>query len=241
MKEPWSIKTRSKTCAASEEAFEDGEKIRAAIFPDPESSGYLRKDYKVEAWEKSEDDEAPFSTWLTTYTPPVIEEKPEAVVQDDPETLLGKLIEEDEAHTENARYILAVMLERKKLLRETDTQELPTGKLRVYEQRKSGDIYIIKDPQIPLSDVDKVQEEVRALLDPQPEPKPGEETESETSLRENGEPDTPSEPEETSEAGSDENPETEGTTQSEVKTSDDNSTEDESDSEEDESAPLKEK
>ena len=52
MKEPWSIKSRSKTCAASEEAFEDGEKIRAAIFPDPESSGYLRKDYKVEAWEK---------------------------------------------------------------------------------------------------------------------------------------------------------------------------------------------
>ncbi len=240
MKEPWSIKSRSKTCAASEEAFKDGETIRAAIFPDPESSGYLRKDYKVEAWEKSEDDEAPFSTWLTTYTPPVIEEKPEAVVQDDPETLLGKLIEEDEAHTENARYILAVMLERKKLLRETDTQELPTGKLRVYEQRKSGDIYIIKDPQIPLSDVDKVQEEVRALLDPQPEPEPEEETGSETNSKENGESETPSEPEETPEVGSDENPEKEETAQSEVKASDNDSTEDESDREEDESAPSKE-
>lgn len=239
MKEPWSIKSRSKTCAASEEAFEDGEKIRATIFPDPESSGYLRKDYKVEAWEKSEADEAPFSSWLTTYTPPVIEEKPEAVVQDDPETLLGKLIEEDEAHTENARYILAVMLERKKILRETDTQELPTGKLRVYEQRKSGDIYIIKDPQIPLSDVDKVQEEVRALLDPQPEPEPEEETESETSSKENGESETPSEPEETPEVGSDKNPEKEETVQSEVKAPDDDSTEDESDREEDESAPSK--
>lgn len=189
--------------------------------------------------EKSEDDEAPFSTWLTTYTPPVIEEKPEAVVQDDPETLLGKLIEEDEAHTENARYILAVMLERKKLLRETDTQELPTGKLRVYEQRKSGDIYIIKDPQIPLSDVDKVQEEVRALLDPQPEPEPEEETESETNSKENDESETPSESEKTPEVGSDENPEKEETAQSEVKTSDDDSTEDESDREEDESAPSK--
>lgn len=239
MKEPWSIKSRSKTCAASEEAFEDGEKIRAAIFPDPESSGYLRKDYKVEAWEKSEADDAPFSSWLTTYTPPVIEEKPEAVVQDDPETLLGKLIEEDEAHTENARYILAVMLERKKILRETDTQELPTGKLRVYEQRKSGDIYIIKDPQIPLSDVDKVQEEVRALLDPQPEPEPEEETENEISSKENGESETPSEPEETPEVGSDKNPEKEETVQSEVKAPDDDSTEDESDREENESAPSK--
>ncbi len=178
MKEPWSIKSRSKSCAASDEPFQEGEKIRAAIFPDPESPGYLRKDFKIDAWEKREDEEAPFSTWLTTYLPPVIEEKPEAVVQDDPETLLGRLIEEDEAHTENVRYILAVMLERQKLLRETDTQELPTGKLRVYEHRKSGVIYIIKDPQIPLSDVDKVQEEVRALLDPQPDPELEEESES---------------------------------------------------------------
>ena len=178
MKEPWSIKSRSKTCAASDEPFEEGEKIRAAIFPDPESSGYLRKDFKVEAWDNREDKEEPFSTWLTTYLPPVIEEKPEAVVQDDPETLLGQMIEEDESHTENARYILAVMLERKKILLETDTQEIPTGKLRVYEQRKSGAIYIIKDPQIPLSDVEKVQEEVRALLDPQPEPEPEAESEN---------------------------------------------------------------
>ena len=60
------------------------------------------------------------------------------------------------------------MLERQKLLRETDTQEVPSGILRVYEHRKTGDVYIIKDPQIPLSDVDRVQEEVRELLDPKP-------------------------------------------------------------------------
>ena len=58
------------------------------------------------------------------------------------------------------------MLERKKLLRETDTQEIPSGILRIYEHRKSGDVYIIKDPQISLTDVDRVQEEVRQLLDP---------------------------------------------------------------------------
>ncbi|MDB4629759.1 hypothetical protein OAG15_01855, partial [bacterium] len=94
------------------------------------------------------------------------EEKTEDVVDDDPETLLKRLVDEEEEHTENARYILAVMLERKKLLRETDTQEIPSGILRIYEHRKSGDVYIIKDPQISLTDVDRVQEEVRQLLDP---------------------------------------------------------------------------
>jgi hypothetical protein len=168
MKEPWSIKSRARECAASGNAFQSGQKIRAAIFPDPDSSGYLRKDYAIESWENREAEENPFSCWLTTYEPPVTEEKAEDVVDDDPETLLKRLVDEEEEHTENARYILAVMLERKKLLRETDTQEIPSGILRIYEHRKSGDVYIIKDPQISLSDVDRVQEEVRQLLDPEP-------------------------------------------------------------------------
>ena len=173
MKEPWSIKTRSRECAGSGIAFEDGQAIYAALFLDPESSGYLRKDYSAESWEaRTEDQAPPFSQWQTTYEAPVIEEKAEAVVQDDPETLLRRLVEEEEEHTENARYILAVMLERQKLLRETDTQELPSGILRVYEHRKTGDVYLIKDPQIALADVELVQDEVRALLDPQPNPEP---------------------------------------------------------------------
>jgi hypothetical protein len=168
MKEPWSIKTRARECAGTGAAFEAGQKVRAAIFPDPDSSGYLRKDYALDAWEAREDQEVPFSTWQTTFEPPVVEEKAEAVVDQDPESLLRRMVEDDEEHTENARYILAVMLERQKLLRETDTQEVPSGLLRVYEHRKTGDVFIIKDPQIPLSDVDRVQEEVKQLLDPDP-------------------------------------------------------------------------
>ena len=52
MKEPWSIKSRAHKCAATEADFEDGQTIHAALFPDPESSGYLRQDFSVEAWEK---------------------------------------------------------------------------------------------------------------------------------------------------------------------------------------------
>ena len=47
------------------------------------------------------------------------------------EEILRRLVEEDEDHTENTRYILAVMLERRKLLRETDSQRTPNGILRV--------------------------------------------------------------------------------------------------------------
>lgn len=182
MKEPWSIKSRSRECAGSNKTFEDGETIYAALFPDPESSGYLRKDFCENAWkERSTDGEAPFSQWKTIFEAPVAEEKAEDVVQEDPESLLRRLVEEEEEHTENARYILAVMLERQKLLRETDTQQLPSGILRVYEHRKTGDVYIIKDPQIALSEVESVQDEIRELLDPTPEPEVKEEPSEEQS------------------------------------------------------------
>ena len=202
MKEPWSLKSRSRECAGTGTPFTDGQLIYAAIFPDPESSAYLRRDYSEEAWKERDPQETPFSQWKTKYQAPVAEEKPEDVVQEDPETLLRRLVEEEEEHTENARYILAVMLERKKLLRETDTQQLPTGILRIYEHRKTGDVFIIKDPAIPLSDVERVQQEVSELLDP----KPSEEVEAEPQPQAEGPlpPSTPTQESETPEPSTDE-------------------------------------
>jgi len=167
--ESWHIKAREHQCSVSEEKFEDGQEFYTALLPDPESSGYLRVDFSEKAWEEREakaDAVEPFSFWKSVYKVPVIEEKAEVMEKESAEGLLKRLIEEDEAYTENTRYILAVMLERKKLLKENDTQPTPTGILRVYEHRKEGDIFIIKDPNIPLSEVEAVQMEVMEMLDP---------------------------------------------------------------------------
>lgn len=166
LQESWHIRSRSRFCSATERPFEDGEAIMTALFPDPESSGYLRKDFCMEAWNaRGPEDEKPFSFWKAVYHAPVATEKPDTFRKESPEELLRRLVEEDEDHTENVRYILAVMLERQKVLRETDTQRTPSGILRVYEHRKLGDLFIVKDPNIPLSEVEKVQEEVILLLE----------------------------------------------------------------------------
>ncbi|WP_193210450.1 hypothetical protein, partial [Luteolibacter marinus] len=164
--ESWHIRSRSRSCAATERPFADGEAIMTALFPDPESSGYLRKDFSLEAWkERGPDAEKPFSQWKAVYHAPVVEEKKDVFKKESPEELLRRLVEEDEDHTENVRYILAVMLERKKILRETDTQRTPSGILRVYEHRKLGDLFIVRDPDLPLGEIDAVQEEVFTLLE----------------------------------------------------------------------------
>jgi hypothetical protein len=164
--EAWSIKARAHQCALTEVKFEDQQEFYTAIFPDPESSGYLRMDFSVDAWNnRPEELKKPFSFWKNTYEVSVMEEKEEVVTKESAEELLSRLIEEDQEHTENARYILAVMLERKKLLKETDKQPTPNGILRIYEHRKSGEIYIVLDPNIPLDQVERVQKEVSELLD----------------------------------------------------------------------------
>ncbi len=174
--ESWHLRSRGRECAATQRPFTDGETIVTALFPDPESSGYLRRDFSVEGWEnRPADADQPFSFWRGRFTAHVAEEKPEVVGKDNAEAIFGRLIEEDEDHTENTRYILAVMLERQKLLRETDNQRTPNGILRVYEHRKTGEVFIVRDPDIPLSEIEKVQEEVIVLLEnggrlPEPEP-----------------------------------------------------------------------
>ncbi len=178
--EPWHVRSRGRECAAAQRPFLDGETIVTALFPDPESSGYLRRDYCVDGWAiYQETGGKPFSFWRTTYTATQNNDAAIAAERLSAEEILQRLVEEDEDHTENARFILAVMLERQKLLRETDSQRTPSGILRVYEHRKTGEVFIVKDPDIPLSQVEAVQNEVFILLEnngrtavPEQEPTP---------------------------------------------------------------------
>ena len=65
----------------------------------------------------------------------------------------------------NVVYVLAVMLERSKILVERDAKELEDGTIRrVYEDRKQGDTFVILDPRIRLENLAEVQGQVVALL-----------------------------------------------------------------------------
>lgn len=163
--ETWHVRSRSRECALTHRAFSDGETIVTALYPDPESGGYLRSDFSMEAWDQLPADAQPaFSFWKSTFSASTdSSEKDEEKLS--PEEVLRRLIDEDEDHTENTRYILAVMLERRKLLRETDQQRTTNGILRVYEHRKTGEIFLIRDPDIALSQVEALQDEVIMLLE----------------------------------------------------------------------------
>jgi hypothetical protein len=161
----WRIRSRSHTCHKSGRPFTNGEVFYTALFESEDEDGrFERRDLAAEVWEEARAEWNPFSFWRSTYEAPVEDDGPQVVAKESAESLLRRLIDEDEAHTENARYILAVMLERKKTLRETDVRETEESLLRIYEQPKSGEVFIVKDPQLHLDEIELIQEGVLELL-----------------------------------------------------------------------------
>lgn len=162
--ENWNIRSRSHTCQHTGQTFADGESFYTALFEDAKSEELVRRDFSVAAWEELRAELHPFSFWKSVYEAPRHEEKPEVTEKEGAEGLLRRLIEEDNRGTENTRYILAVMLERKKILKHTATRETEDANFLIYEHPKSGEVYLIRDPELRLDQVEAVQREVSLLL-----------------------------------------------------------------------------
>lgn len=190
----WKIKNRTGVCDHSEKPFEEEEPFYTCIFDDPESDGFIRKDFCIDAWKEIGDalDPAPFSFWKSTYKSPENQKKEEPIKQNSVEAMLHRMIEEGRSETENARYILALMLERKKILIPTEVKETDNNSLLFYEHKDTGAVYIVADPKLHLEEVGAIQEEVAQLLENEERKARGEvieEPEAETSEAEETEPD----------------------------------------------------
>ena len=64
-----------------------------------------------------------------------------------------------------AGYILAVMLERKRLLKVKEQLVRDGKRVFVYEHPKTGDLFTIVDPDLQLNQLEEVQRDVAALLE----------------------------------------------------------------------------
>jgi hypothetical protein len=82
------------------------------------------------------------------------------------EELLRRLLQEDLPEHVNSRYVLAIMLERKKTLKQVDTRESAEERILIYEHAKTGEVFIIVDPRLRLDQLDLVQQEVSLLMAP---------------------------------------------------------------------------
>ena len=180
MGQDWNIKVRGHECYASRAPFEEGRKVFSRLVFGEE--GYVREDYSREHWNEGLREQA-VSVWQNVYTAPAAESDDKIVRKETAESLLRQLIEtEDEAH-QSIIFILAVMLERQRILIERDVIHQENGvKVRVYEHRKSGESFLIPDPELKLAELESVQDDVMQRLGISRSEEPVQQTENNLSI-----------------------------------------------------------
>ncbi len=163
MSQEWNIRSRGHVCSLCQKPLVDHAPVISVL--KEISSGYERFDCHPECWKTATRDWEPFSFWDGVYFAPLKEEKKEPLKKEDAGELLRHLITLDDPSMKNVIYVLAVMLERSKILVERDRKGQADGTIRrVYEDRKNGDTFVILDPRIRLENLPEVQRQVVALL-----------------------------------------------------------------------------
>jgi hypothetical protein len=164
----WNIQSRGHACEACGKPFVDQETYHTLLFD--EKADFRRSDICSGCWQKQYSDGARqrkgfISYWHGVYQAPAPPRDP--IQKETAESLLRKLIELNDPQYIPAGYILAAMLERKRMLKVKEEGVRDGKRVFVYEQPATGDIFTIVDPNLPLnhSELEAVQRDVAALLE----------------------------------------------------------------------------
>jgi len=162
----WNIQSRAPACEACQQPFADKQPYHTLLLD--ESPLLRRSDICEPCWQKPSAGDARrragfISHWQGVFEvpPPVVD----AIQKETAETVLRKLIEQNDPRYAPAAYILAVMLERKRILKVKEQLQRDGQRIFVYEQPKTGDIFTIADPNLRLDQLEQVQRDVAMLLE----------------------------------------------------------------------------
>ena len=169
----WNIQSRAHACEACGKTFVDKETYHTLLFD--EKAAFRRTDICQACWQKQYCDGGRERKGFVSYWQGVYEAPPppsEPIQKETAESLLRKLIELNDPKYIPAGYILAVMLERKRLLKVKEQLVRDGQRVFLYEQPKTGDIFTIIDPRLQLNQLEGVQHDVAALLEHGLNPQP---------------------------------------------------------------------
>jgi hypothetical protein len=163
----WNIQGRSHACQACEKPFSNKQTYHTLLAL--ERHELARQDVCGACWsaqfaEGAKDRKGFISHWVGEYQAPP-PPPPEPIQKETAETLLRKLMEKNDPEFRAASFILAVMLERKKLLKVKAQMKENGVRVFVYEQPKTGDLFTIPDPNLQLTQLEAVQRQVAQLME----------------------------------------------------------------------------
>ncbi len=163
----WNIQSRAHQCQACGRSFVQKQVYHTLLLD--EKQDYLRLDVCEPCWssqhsEGARDRKGFVSHWQGVYeVPPAT--SPDPIQKETAESLLRKLVAQNDPRYAAAAYILAVMLERKRLLKIKEQIQEQGRRVFIYEHPASGDVFTIPDPRLQLNQLEQVQRDVADLLE----------------------------------------------------------------------------
>jgi hypothetical protein len=156
---PYQIQGPARQCAITGRELLPGERFYSALFD--EIGQLVRKDYAYDAWPGRPENAIAYWTGRIPAT-----DKPQRPIIND-ELLMDcfeHLTQSTESKQKNFRYIVALLLMRRKRLKFEDTKKQAGEESLCLRDAKTGTRYEVLDPHLSEAEMDAVQDEVFRVL-----------------------------------------------------------------------------
>lgn len=155
----WSISRGDQKCVACSRDFAVKEEYFSALYD--EDRQFVRRDYCPQCWD-AQDKAKVYSFWKTRV--PEKEETRKVVDDEIVMNFFMRLQGETDATKVNFRYVLALLLMRKKILKLDDIRYDDRGEALIMKHREEGTEFVVYNPQLSEEQITQVTDEVGQIL-----------------------------------------------------------------------------
>jgi hypothetical protein len=153
----WNIKSRSEVCQQTGRPFRDEELFYTVLNDTVE--GIVRLDLSEEAWPDFQHSNDELSFWKSQFKASA-PAAAEAVGKEDAESELRRLLAEPNAADAKVCFLLALLLERKRILKARERYSRDGVKHVLYEHMGTQETFIVPEVEFKLADLDLLREEL---------------------------------------------------------------------------------
>lgn len=159
MAQEWQLPAATDRCAADGRMFEPGEVVRTVLFAD--ASGYSRRDYCLAC--RPADESGMVGAW-NRRRPAAASDKPAAFDAEAAFKYFRRLGDDDAAGRQQFRFVLALLLWRKKLLKLVETAERDERELWLFRPPRTEESFEVVRPDLSEEEIERLSGQLESLL-----------------------------------------------------------------------------
>ncbi len=159
MKQDWNMPRRAEGCLRCQRAFEVGEVFQTQLYETP--AGYQRRDYCLRC--PADEFPPPVGVWQTRRPEPSAK-KVFAFDRDAVLAFFERLDDSDDVQRQQFRFVLALLLWRKKALRLVQTTPAPAGEVWEFTAARTGVTYRLARPELDEDQLERLSAQLEQLL-----------------------------------------------------------------------------